>query len=461
MRRALATLSTVLALAAPLAADRVVFANGDRLHGELAGIDDADHLLWKTSAAGEPARLPLPSVHRLIFDRETATPSAGGHDLALTLTNGNTLHGRLVAMGEEAIRIEAPAYGRLEIPRQMISGMNINDGGYFLLAEPGSAKEWFANNRGAWSVSNGELRAEDSGFIGRALPPGERIRIDFEYTSDDNGSGLAVHFFADNPEDPADTTNYTVQISGSYVYARKVVRHADNNGLFGRRIERRNEPLGDPKRLDRRAGATPTRVTILGDSRAGKVILRINGERVQEWNDPRGLGENPGSAIGFTNNSQANIVIRDLQVTRWNGSPEEPGREMPLEDTLHLRNNDTFTGSVTALEDGALTIDAEHFGEVRITTDRILRVNLGKREIEQARRMPGDVRLGLLAGGVVTLQLQELRDGVIHGFSENFGEASVDVSAVREIEFNLYAEKWPDPDQPVPGNLESLLDGEW
>ena len=180
---ALAALLAV-ALAAPAGADRLLFLNGDRIPGALEGLEAGAQLLWKLPGQGTALRLPLASVHKVQFT-ETEDAAAADHDLAIDLTNGDAVHGRLLELTAEAIEMESAAFGKLRVPRPMINGMNVTEGGYCLLANPGKGVDWSAERRGSWRVENGQMVARDQGWIARALVPGdkpapERIRIDFD-----------------------------------------------------------------------------------------------------------------------------------------------------------------------------------------------------------------------------------------------------------------------------------------
>jgi hypothetical protein len=461
-------LAVLAVVVQPAAAGRLVFLNGDRLSGELLGTDGPAHLSWKIAGQAQPLRIPLASVHKWLADTPDNETAASGHDLALSLTNGDTLYGRLLGLDDQVINLESTAFGRIGVPRQMIAGITVTEGDYFLLAHPGRGRDWWKpKGQTAWRGENGRMIASRHGTIGRAtLPPGqpapERIRIDFDYTNDEQGAGLGIHFFCSNPKNPADETNYTIQISGSYAHARRVFSEEQVRGIFGPRNNRRIEPLGDGVAFKRRLGGSSARVTILGDARAGRLILRIDDQTVGEWNDPRGLQGKHGSGIGFTNHSQGTTIVANLTVARWDGADERgEDTEAPAKDTVFLRNDDLFEGEVSGLENRLLRIKADEFGEVAIPTERILRIRLGRDGIEQARRMPGDVALAFQGGGRLTLQLRDLQDGTLTGYTQNSGETKVALEALREIEFNLYNEKFPSPDRALDRGIESLIDSDW
>ena len=455
-------------LASSALAGQLVFLNGDRIPGSIEGMDGSGFLMWKFPASETPVRLPLATVHKVLLGDTDEAPAVD-HNLAVNLTNGDSLHGHLIGLTQDTIDLESVVFGKLRVPRPMITAMTVIDGGYYLLAGPGKPKDWWKNESGTWRVENNLMVARGGGTISRALVPKdkpvpERIRIDFDYTAEDNGSGLTIHFFCANEKNPNEDSNYTIQLAGTYLFARKSVsKREGGKGIFGvQRISLQTEQLGEPTQVERRLGPGGTHLTVLADARTGYINLKIDGQSVKVWNDPQGLGGKHGSAIGFSSNSGGTTTISNLKVTVWNGSDEENAPEIARDkDVIFTRNDDFFKGKVVSLSDKSLNINADDFGTIVVPTDRILRIQLGSEDVDQARRMAGDVKVVFRNGGQLTLQLRSLDKEALAGFSENCGETKLSSSHIREIEFNLYAEKYPAPDSVRGGDPESLLEGGW
>jgi len=58
--------------------------------------------------------------------------------------------------------------------------------------------------------------------------------------------------------------------------------------------------------------------------------------------------------------------------------------------------------------------------------------------LETAKLYQGDVRAVLADGSIFVFRLDDVKDGKLIGFSQNFGRAEFSQSAFKRIEFNIY-----------------------
>jgi hypothetical protein len=441
---------------------RIVFVNGDRMSGTPGGMEAPGQLLWTPAGSNKAVRIPIEAIDHL----ETGHTGGAntGRNVSLTLSNEDLLHGSLRALGEDTIEVESPAFGTITVPRPMIADLSVSEGGYFLLPHPGNSKDWFVDRTGSWKVLNGVLKSTEYGVLGRGLPGGSRIRVDFDVSGSDNNLGFTVHLFSTNEKVPARGSHYAIQFAGSYVYVRKVSRTEEAGGLFGRAGGINHEQMGDTVRLEKRLGSRPVRITIFGDAKNGTLILLADGEEVHRWEDPRGFGEKHGTAIGFGNNNSQSLEINNLTVSRWNGAnPGEPS-ESPTEldtDMVYTANDDYLSGLVTGVKNGDLAIDSEHFGPLLVPTQRIQRVQLATLTREQARRQEGDVQVTLQDGGRLTLKLESLDEAFLTGRSENTGEIKIAANEIARIRFNLYRDSTINPASVSISDSARLLGDDW
>lgn len=461
-RASAATIAILLSCVPATHAGQIVFVNGDRLAGTAGAVKDPGHLLWTPEGSSKAVRIPLATIDQIENDG-TGDPNSG-RNISLTLSNNDLLHGSLRSLGEDRIEIESPAFGTISVPRPMIADLSVSEGGYFLLPNPGKSKDWYVDKTGSWKVLNGVLRSTEYGVLGRGLPRASRIRVDFDVSGSENNLGFTVHLFSTNDKAPARGSHYALQFAGSYVYVRKVSRTEEAGGLFGRAGGINHEQMGDTVRLTKRLGSNPVRLSILGDAKAGTLILLADGEEVHRWQDPRGFGDKHGTAIGFGNNNSQNLEIQNLTVSRWNGA--NPGEESATafeldHDVVYTANDDYLSGLVTGVKNGDLAIEAEHFGPLLVPTDRIQRVQLATLTREQARRMEGDVQVTLHDGGKLTLKLNSLDEEFLVGRSENTGEVKVAVKEIARMKFNLYRDSEINPASVSISDTARLLGGDW
>lgn len=86
-----------------------------------------------------------------------------------------------------------------------------------------------------------------------------------------------------------------------------------------------------------------------------------------------------------------------------------------------------------------MTVETE-YTPIRIPLSRIKSLSLG--EIgEQPRMYEQDVRAWFHDGGHITLKLESFKDGKITGFSQAFGDISIDLNAFSKIDFHIYDPK--------------------
>lgn len=450
-------IALVASAAAVAGGDTLVFMNGDRLAGRLMDSPGSESLRWHVAEGSPVVEVPLEVVHRVMLGRGDWMPPK--HELSVRMGNGDVLQGVLSDLDEDVVRIQSPWFGEAALPRKMVSVMNINTGGYFVLPDPGKPEDWRSNRSDAWSLVDGDLVATDFGTFSRDMPAAERIRISFDVVGASASSGLTVQFFVANPEQPNNDNNYAIQLTGSFAYARKTSRPPPEEGNENPRPN--TEAVGQPQSFDRRINTGAMSVVILANLRSGEIILEIDGEEVASWLDPRGFPSETGNGIAFSNNSQSRIAIRNLNVSRWSGSMAGEDGNRLERDVVVTRNDDRFEGRITDMAGDLIELEAEGFGPLSIPSDRVISVQLASETRERPRRKSGDVVVSLLDGGRITTRLDSLEEGRLAGYSEMGGEWDIDRSGVSEILFNIYEEKFEDPDSARIGRPEFLLSPDW
>jgi len=443
----------------------IVFLDGSHLSGELSHIVDEQTIAWLPRQSTEPILLPIESIHRMLPGGNLESPATNS-EATIHLTNGDTLLGTLENLDDQSVNLSNPVFGELTIPRRNIVEIFIMDGGFYLLPEIGHASDWVASQDSGWTVQENALLsgAGRHGTIMRKLPEADRAHISFELHYHAANPHLTVYLFAADEENPESHANYSIQINNVFIYARKNSVNEENGGLFGRHRNTTTESLGEPVRISPPSDTSKLLFDIKADLRRNIIELHIDGELVETWNDPRGLSQ-AGSAIGFTTTNRDQSSIRNLSVVRWHGGLNDnlPENATNTDDVIDLQNGDVFAGHVSAIDQGKLTITTDDFGEFTLPTSRIMRLNLANRDTPQsvARLMERDIRVSLLQGGTFVFQLKAIDGDHIHGYSENFGDTSILLSAIRNIEFNLYDNKPNSLDLPPPADPASLLEPAW
>jgi hypothetical protein len=185
-----------------------------------------------------------------------------------------------------------------------------------------------------------------------------------------------------------------------------------------------------------------TEISVRADRKAKTVALLMDGVLIQQWTDPVGLDEGGTGIVLFVNQNMHRL--RNLRVMPWDGKIEPAGGEEEVdasaEDQIQFANGDRVTGEVLAIRDGEATVKSP-YAELKIPLERIVLLTFRESNRERARRNTGDVQGLFRDGGQITLNLVGLRDGLLEGESENFGQAGIRVGALSRLRVNIYDER--------------------
>jgi len=146
-----------------------------------------------------------------------------------------------------------------------------------------------------------------------------------------------------------------------------------------------------------------------------------------------------GDGILFQAQGAGGLEIRNIMVMRWNGILPEPLAVSAItdEDEIRFKNADLASGNIESIESRQLTLKTQ-FTSITTPLSRIKRVDFATRTGKRARFMRDDVRAYFRRDGYITLQLRAIKDGRLHGYSENIGEVSIELGSLRAIRFNIY-----------------------
>ena len=104
---------------------------------------------------------------------------------------------------------------------------------------------------------------------------------------------------------------------------------------------------------------------------------------------------------------------------------------------MELRNGDSIAGEVQDIVDGMIRVKTQ-FREVKLPVEALRSLALKPVDLEESIRKNGDVRAWFPDGSSLVFRLDQVGDGTITGFSQNFGTATFKLAAFNRIEFNIY-----------------------
>ena len=431
----------------PAAAQMLEFADGSRLHGELAGLDGAKReIVWRGVDASAPITFPLAQVSHVDFSTKEKPAAkvhatvklAGGDWLAADVTGlrDNQLLLRLAdgtALAVDRARIESVYFSKNAAPE-------CYDG-------PQNMSGWVTG--GGWICREGALRATQPSTVGRmfaTLP--DQVEYRFEFDQGDSTTRV-----------------FAVLLHGADAAARGLgagmVRLMINDQTLqlwsqvGDNVKQEQTDLAKilpapPKNADGTpAKRKPTRWRIFEDRVSGRLIVFIDGRKAADWNAGKGkAGENRGSFIiqpmAWSGNSEQSLA--KIRVTPWDGYvPVDDAIEgaRPKKDQAVLAGGDTSEGRIESV-----TADKVKIGAALLAREKITLLRFAKPETVPDED-PAVARVRLVQGGEFEVAAMTLQDGKLRVRTNFGGEAVLPLAALRGLEFAHLA--------PVPGTLADTM----
>lgn len=451
-------LACLLFAASPLRAQPAVdvfqFLDGSTLHGSLAGIDPVKGIRWQHPAATAPMEFLPRNAHQIRFAQAAPppVPSAVQQTCRFRFINGDELTGTLIGLDATHIELETWFAGRVRGPRAGVQSLAFLARGFTTLYDgPENLDGWIAGpTPTAWQLRDGVLTASANAFLGRDLKLPAQTRVEFEV-----GAANALNLYVSLYTDAIARFNFAssgYQFNLGLGYANLM----RGQGQFGmQHLGQAQIPVALPgKRL---------KVEIRSDLAAGTVALLVDGNLVQQWNDPvpvkfpepaiepglpptvadavrdaaRARGPVlPGTGISFFA-MNGGIQISALKVMAWDGRPVEP-ELVSTNLTGHLVrlvNHDRALGQVEAIRDGRLAL-ASAAGRLEIPVARVTQVILAPLPTAVTNRPAGEAHARLSSGETVALTEPRWDGTKLAGVSPHFGPLQLETRWVRLLRFN-------------------------
>lgn len=427
-------------------ADELKMANGDQLHGTLQAMTGGEEgrLTWKHEQAVAPVEFRLEGMEAVALGERKAA-GAKAHQGGVTLTNGDAFAADLVSVDDKNVLVDTWYAGKLTVPRGMVRRIEPGSNtGAALYTGPGSLDGWTSPNgdvKQYFECKDGVLSStRGGGTVGREIAEmPEAVRFDFDLAWTQNSS-ISIGFFCDKIGGSYDSEGYAVTLQYG-MRSAMLIRRARNEGT--RRVGEdadlsalRGNRGGD--------GAQKAHVTVLADKKARKVVLMLDGKTAKEWTDS-GEFKGNGKYMVF-GDMQNSMKISNIRVAKWNGRAVRAGEGKAAQDTLVFVNGDALSGKILAVGGGKVRLETAYAEPMDIPLERVVEISFSQEKASKARRNPGDVRLQLAGGlGRLTVKMAELRDGVLKGSSQNFGDVSIPAAALAKIDLRPNEDKEDEP----------------
>ena len=442
-------------LPSPAAPDGDVFQflDGSRLHGSLQMIDPAG-IRWKHPAAAAPIQfLPL-SAHLIRFAQTAPAPaqSSAHHTCRFRFVNGDELTGNLVSLDATHIELETWFAGKLRAPRAGVQSLAFLARGFATLYDgPNGVEGWATGpTPAAWQFRDGVLSGSANAFMGRDLKLPPQSRVEFEVSAA-NSLNLYLSLYTDAVDRfNFAASGYQFNLGLGYVNLMR------SQGQFGmQHLGQAQIPVPLPGRK--------MRFEIRTDLLAGAITFVVDGNVIQQWNDPNivkpavpALDPNlpptvaeavraaaaargpalPGTGLSFFM-LQGGIQLSGIKVSAWDGRPVEP-ELVATNFTGHLvrlANQDRALGDVRVIRDGKLTLTSSA-GSLEIPLTRVTQVVLAPVTPPATNRPAGEAHAHLSSGETVALTQPRWDGKQLAGVSPHFGPLALDARWLRMLRFN-------------------------
>ncbi|MSU27294.1 MAG: hypothetical protein EXS27_05180, partial [Pedosphaera sp.] len=270
-------LTAALPLHAQPAVDIFQLLDGSSLHGALEAIDPAKGIRWKHPASAAPIEFLPRNAHQIRFAQVARPPvqSSAHHTCRFRFVNGDELTGNLLSLDATHIELETWFAGKLRAPRAGVQSLAFLAKGFATIYDgPMGLDGWTTGpTPTAWQLRDGVLTGGANAFMGRDLKLPPQSRVEFEV-----GAANALNLYFSLYTDAVERFNFA---SSGYQFNLGLgyVNLMRGQGQFGmQHLGQAQIPVPIPGRT--------LRVEIRTDLLAGAITLLVDGNVIQQWNDP-------------------------------------------------------------------------------------------------------------------------------------------------------------------------------
>jgi hypothetical protein len=424
------------------AGSTVRFSNKDQLSGSLESLS-SELLVWKSPVLEKPTPFFLKNVIDLSLPA-TVPDIKADHEAVLTLTNGDSVRGQLASVTDETVAIDTWFAGRMNFNRLMVSGLKIEGKSNLFYRGPSGLEGWTqSGEKPVWTFGRAAFTSQGVGGIARDDLLPEECSVSFDMAKRSDSFSLKVVVFSTDATSDSPASGYELSLQRGSVS----LRAGRNQGYLG---SIHSQVLAENDKV---------RIEIRASRKSGKVCLFVNGRVTEVWSDPEVAKGRFGKALHFVSGNTLPMRISGIEVGPWDGVTPNPEprvgmirqfglqgltdeikpqpKEEPAEGRMELANGDSLAGEVTSIQDGLIAVKTG-LGEIKIPVARLRSVALKKVDLEKAKLRNGDIRAWFPDGSSLVFRLDEVGDGTLTGYTQNFGTATFKLSAFNRIEFNIH-----------------------
>lgn len=409
--------------------DSLYFLNGDRLAGELKGIEKDKGLVWKHPDANQNLTYTLKNLKKI----QLKTPVEEVEDLTrlprIQLTNGDRYRGRIVSMNLEDFVIDSPMSGKITLRSDMIDSVRPMAQSTAIYEGPNSLEEWEQNQSGnqGWEFKNDAIYSNSHNeIVGMELedhPDKMSLECHIEWKGNMN---LQIGFWGRDPKN-VNQNCFTLSIQNNYLRGYRNYSKIGRNELGNAQIR---DEMNDGE----------VRLKLLLNREKKEVLVLIDGNMIARWKDTFD-GEIKGDVILFGGMGNNPVKVSDISIREWDGEFDlDEGDDPKVLDQLITTNGDSFAGALEKIESDTLFFKND-FATFQVPMDRVSEVMMSESTRSMPRLQKGDVEIFFPNGEHITLDLIRLDEKVFVGSSESTGEVKLSKTFFDEMKLNPYDER--------------------
>jgi hypothetical protein len=441
------------ALPTPTAAAETLiqFNNGDRLHGEIVGVDGKGEVRLTSPAIKEVMELPVSDISHVLMASHQGLRSNAASRTLVRLINNDELVGSLTSLDREELVLDTWYAGSLRIPRGHVRSVRWSATNQIVYEGPTGLEGWTvtdtkdgqpAQSAVAWKYRDGVFFAKEAGAIARDVKLPDLASIDLDVAWRDflqltvtlYTDSLSVYQLSRNVQGPGGAVLNVAAPpqEGAGFYALQLNRNTAYLLTVKKDGQVANSPLDMVPGLELK---TKAHIGIRINKEQKTITLLIDGIFVKSWKEPDEFA-GQGTAIRLVQQGQALVNISNLKIAHWDGDLGTPGVLAPnmTNDFLQLRNDDNLSGKLEGIRNGQASFTTS-FGTLEIPLERVSQIELPVDPKVKVAVPPDAVRARFAGQGTISFRLEDWSRGRITATSPNFGKATFDRSAFERIEF--------------------------
>jgi len=405
--------------------DTVLLTNGDVLHGRLLSIDPTDGVSWRHKYVKEPLVFSIDSLREIKLGA-SARSAGGGQVSVVRLTNDDVLHGRLISLMENKLRLGTSYADALVIHQPMISSIALVPSSDVVFEGPSGPEQWQISSAGSWEYKNNALYSNGSGYAGAQANLPDAAHIEFTVAWRGSYPYFRFAFYTANLSSYS-SHSYSFRSSSSYL---RMYRYGGSGSS--------SLPSHNHSGF---ADKSKVRFRIFADKKTKRIFIFMDDQKVVQWTEPQEwVGS--GNAVVFYSYSSHRLKVTDFIVRKWDGSTLPDKGVAPQKtphDVLELVNGDKVTGALNAINEGKLSFKTS-YASIDVPMKRVAAISMSDERAERARRNRNDVRVHFADTSSMTLDIKGLKERRITGSSENYGDVTVSMDPIVKLDFNIYDE---------------------